>query len=54
MSPAAKMPGALVSRYSFDDDAAVDREARLLGERDPRPHADADDDEVGRQRRRRS
>src|SRR5262249_16771514 len=34
-----------------DGDAAVDLEARALGELDARPHADADYHEVGRQRR---
>ena len=29
-----------------DRDAAVERESRLLGERQPRPHADAGDDQV--------
>ena len=33
MSPAAKMPGALVSQKRVDRDAAIDREAGLLGER---------------------
>ena len=32
-------------------DAAVDRQARLLGQADRRPHADAQDDEVGLERR---
>ncbi len=30
-----------------DADAAVDAKARLFGERQSRPHADADDDEIG-------
>ena len=47
MSPAAKMPAALVSRYSSTVDAVIDRQARLLGEPGRRPHADAGDDEVG-------
>ena len=33
------------------DHAAVDREAGLLGEPGPRPHADANDHQIGRQRR---
>ena len=33
--------------YAFDDDAAIDREAGLLGQRQARPHADADDHEIG-------
>ena len=37
----------------IDDHAAVDREARLLGQRQARPHADADDDEIGVERARR-
>ena len=41
------MPGALVSQVLVDDDAAIDRQAGLLGQRESRPHADADDDEVG-------
>src|SRR5207244_6136270 len=32
-------------------DAAVDLQSGLLGERKARPHADADHDEVGRERR---
>ena len=44
------MSGALVSQISVDDDAAVDRQARLLGERETRPHADADDHEIGFER----
>ena len=32
------------------DDAAIDREAGLFGERQARPHADAGDDEVGVER----
>src|SRR5579863_6683838 len=31
----------------IDDHAAVDLEARLLGQRQARPHADADNDEIG-------
>ena len=50
MSPAAKTPGALVSQILVDDDAAVDREPRLLRQRHGGPHADAHDDEVGRER----
>ena len=44
------MPGALVSQIRVDDDAAIEREAGLLGERQARPHADADDDEIGLER----
>ena len=36
-----------------DDDAAVDRQPRRLGERDRRPDADAQHDEVGGEPRRR-
>ena len=47
MSPAAKIPGALVSRYSFTSTPRSIVKPGLLGERQARPHADADDDEIG-------
>ena len=39
--------GMLVCKVLIDDDAAIDREPRLFRQRDCRPHADPDDDEVG-------
>ena len=32
-----------------DDDAAIERKTGLFGQRQPRPHADADHDEIGLQ-----
>ena len=34
----------------IDGDAAIDRKAGLLGQRQPRPHADADHDQIGLER----
>ena len=44
------MSGALVSQIGIDSDAAVHRQARLFGERQARPHADADDHDIGFER----
>ena len=51
MSPAAKIPGALVSRYSFTSTPLSTVEPGRLGQGDPGPDADADHHQVGRQRR---
>ena len=53
--PSRDIAGGIDSRRAglqvcVHDHTAVDREAGLLGKLDARPHADADDDEVGRQR----
>jgi hypothetical protein len=44
-------PGALVSRYSFDRDAAVHRQPCLFGKGDRRTYADTQHDEIGVERR---
>ena len=50
-SDVARGPDARRARphQGVDDDAVVDAQAGRLGERDARPHADAHDDEVGRE-----
>ena len=51
MSPAAKTPGALVSRYSSTTTPRSIASPACFGQRESRPHADADDDEIRREPR---
>ena len=46
MSPAAKIVFHAGFEKSVDDDAAIERETGLFGQRQARPHADADDEEI--------
>ena len=47
MSPAAKIPGTLVSRYSFTTTPRSVLKAGLLGERERGPHAHSEDEKIG-------
>ena len=56
IGPARDVAGGVDARRArleqfVHDDAAIHRQARLLGELEPRPDADADDDEIGREPR---
>ena len=42
-------PGNAGFEIGVDGDAAIERKAGLLGQRQPRPHADADHDQIGLQ-----